>query len=368
MIYQCLATDSETGARLGRVHTAHQVVDTPVFMPVGTQATVKSLSPRDLVELGAQIILGNTYHLNLRPGVDIVAAAGGLHRFMAWERAILTDSGGYQVFSLSKLRKLTPDGVHFQSHIDGSPLFLGPCEAMAIQRLLGSDIAMAFDECTPFPCERTQAAASLDLTLSWARRSREQERAPGQLVFGIVQGGMYADLRQASIQALVEIGFDGYAIGGLSVGEPEEQMFEVLDAVMPGMPAASPRYLMGVGTPPQIVEAVARGVDMFDCVLPTRLARHGSAFTATGALPIKAGRYKADFTPIEADCQCYTCRHFTRAYLRHLLNVDEILGHRLMTVHNLHFYLELARTIRTHLAAGSFAAFRRQFVERYRQG
>ncbi|MDT8391777.1 MAG: tRNA guanosine(34) transglycosylase Tgt [Lentisphaeria bacterium] len=365
MPYTLLKKDDTTAARLGRLRTAHYDIETPIFMPVGTQGTVKSLAPCELRDLGAQIILGNTYHLNLRPGMDIMAGAGGLHAFMGWDRAILTDSGGYQVFSLSKLRKLTPEGVHFQSHIDGSPLFLGPREAMAIQRTIGSDIAMVFDECTPYPCTHEEAAKSLALTLDWARRCKDQPRADGQLVFGIVQGGMYEDLRRESLAALVDIGFDGYAVGGLSVGEPEDNMFRVLDAIADTMPAAAPRYLMGVGTPPQIVEAVARGIDMFDCVLPTRQARHGTAYTADGPIPVKAGRYKADFTPIEEGCACYTCRTFTKAYLRHLLNVNELLGHRLMTVHNTHFYLNLTRQIRTHIAAGSFGAFRSAFITRY---
>jgi queuine tRNA-ribosyltransferase len=366
MSFTCLKTDPTTQARLGRLETPRYTVETPVFMPVGTLGTVKALSPAELRELGAQIVLGNTYHLNLRPGMEIMAAVGGLHRFMAWDRAILTDSGGFQVFSLSKLRKLTPEGVHFQSHIDGSPLFLGPREAMAIQKTLGSDIAMVFDECTPYPCTRQEAAASLALTLDWARVCKEQERAPGQQVFGIVQGGVFEDLRRESLAALVEIGFDGYALGGLSVGEPQEHMYGVLDAVAAALPADYPHYLMGVGTPPQIVEAVARGIDMFDCVLPTRMARNGTAFTADGTLPVKAGRYKDDVSPIEEGCRCYACQTFTRAYIRHLLNMNEILGHRLMTIHNVHFYLELARTIRTHIAGGTFAGFRRQFVSRYR--
>jgi len=367
-VFRCLGRDSSSCARLGKLKTAHYEVDTPIFMPVGTQATVKALAPNELRELGAQIVLGNTYHLNLRPGMEIMGQAGGLHRFMAWDRAILTDSGGYQVFSLSKLRKLTPEGVHFQSHIDGSPLFLGPREAMAIQKTLGSDIAMVFDECTPYPCTRDEAAESLALTLSWAQVCRQQERAEGQLVFGIVQGGMYDDLRRESLEALVDIGFDGYALGGLSVGEPELNMYRVLDAVGDLMPDDFPRYLMGVGTPPQIVEAVARGIDMFVCVLPTRVARNGTAFTASGTLPVKAGRYKGDFSPIQEGCLCYACRNFTRAYIRHLLNMNEILGHRLMTIHNVHFYLHLAQQIREHLAAGTFATFRSDFTARYHAG
>jgi queuine tRNA-ribosyltransferase len=337
-------------------------------MPVGTQATVKTLAPAELEALAAQVILGNTYHLFLRPGMEIIAAAGGLHRFMAWPKPILTDSGGYQVFSLSKLRKITSDGVRFQSHIDGSRLFLGPREAMAIQRTLGADIAMLFDECTPYPATRQQAEESLRLTLRWAGICREQERAPGQLVFGIVQGGMFPDLRAQAAAELVRLGFDGYAVGGLSVGEPEELMLEMLAACVPALPAAQPRYLMGVGTPPQIVEAVARGIDMFDCVLPTRMGRHGSAYTARGVLPVKAGRFKADFRPLEDGCGCTVCHTFTRAYLRHLLNANEQLGQRLLTLHNVHFYLQLAARIREALAADAFSEFRREFHARYAAG
>jgi queuine tRNA-ribosyltransferase len=367
MSFQLLSTDSRTAARRGVLTTAHGAIQTPVFMPVGTSATVKAMSPRELGEVGSQIILGNTYHLNLRPGMAVMAAAGGLHKFMGWDGPILTDSGGYQVFSLSKLRKVTPDGVHFQSHIDGSPLFLGPRESMDIQRIIGSDIAMVFDECTPYPATHDQARKSLELTLRWAEISRQQPRAPGQLVFGIVQGGFHQDLRELSARELQRLEFDGYALGGMSVGEPEAEMFAALDWCEPLLPEAQPRYLMGVGTPLQIVEAVARGIDMFDCVLPTRVARNGTAYTRDGSLPVKAGRFKDDFRPIDETCQCYTCRHFSRAYIRHLLNVGEILGARLMTIHNLHFYLALMCQIRDHLEAGTFADFRTEFVERYRR-
>ncbi len=357
--------DRQTAARLGRLRTPHGDIETPVFMPVGTRGTVKAMTPAELKTAGFRIVLGNTYHLNLRPGMEIIEKIGGLHRFMGWDGALLTDSGGYQVFSLSKLRKITGQGVHFQSHLDGAPLFLGPVEAMRIQRTLGSDIAMVFDDCTPWPCSRQDAAASLDTTLRWARQCREQEPAPGQAVFGIVQGSVFEDLRRESAQALVGMEFDGYAIGGLSVGEPEEEMYKVLDCTLPELPARQPRYLMGVGTPPQIVEAVARGVDMFDCVLPTRIGRNGSAFTADGCIPVKAARYKADTAPIEKDCQCHACRHFSKAYIRHLLNTDEILGLRLMTIHNLHFYKHLIEQIRQSIEARRFPEFRRQFRERY---
>jgi queuine tRNA-ribosyltransferase len=353
--FTVLSTDPRTLGRRGVLRTAHGVVQTPVFMPGGTQATVKAMAPCELEDMGAEIILGNTYHLTIRPGVEIVAGAGGLHRFMGWNRAILTDSGGYQVFSLSKLRKLRPDGVEFQSHVDGKRLFLGPREAMAVQRQLGSDICMAFDECTHYPCTHEEAERSLDLTLRWAALCREQERAPGQLVFGIVQGALYQDLRERAVAGIAALEFDGIAVGGVSVGETEAQMVQVLDWVAPHLPPAAPHYLMGVGTPRQLVLGVARGIDMFDCVLPTRVGRNGSAFTLTGTIPVKAGRYKNDYTPIDPDCTCYACRHFTRAYIRHLLNVNEILGSRLMTVHNLHTYLELMRRIRSHLDAGTLA-------------
>jgi queuine tRNA-ribosyltransferase len=365
MMFRCLQTDRSTAARLGALDLARGVVQTPVFMPVGTQATVKAMTPHELEELKAEIILGNTYHLNLRPGMDVIRAAGGLHAFMGWRRPMLTDSGGYQVFSLSSLRKVRHDGVQFRSHVDGSLLFLGPVEAMAIQRDLGSDIAMVFDECTPYPCTREQARHSLELTLRWARICREQPRAAGQQVFGIVQGGTHHDLRQQAATETVAMDFDGYAVGGLSVGEPEADMRGVLDCVLPLLPATRPRYLMGVGTPPQIVAAVARGVDMFDCVLPTRVGRNGGAYTAAGCLPIKAGRFKADLRPIEEGCACYACRNFTRAYVRHLLNVNEILGSRLMTIHNLQFYLSLMARIREHIAGGTFAEFRTKFARGY---
>ena len=368
-MFSLLQTDPQSRARRGVLRLAHGgEIQTPVFMPVGTQGTVKAMTPLELREIGAGLILGNTYHLFVRPGMEIIRGAGGLHRFMNWDGAILTDSGGYQVFSLSGLRKLTPDGVWFQSHVDGAKLFLGPVEAMAIQRDLGSDIAMLFDECTPYPATHEEAAASLALTRCWAAVCREQPRAPGQQVFGIVQGGFYEDLRREAAAGLIELGFDGYALGGLSVGEPEAEMFRILDSTVPILPANQPRYLMGVGTPPQLVEAVARGIDMFDCVLPTRVGRNGGAFTRDGMLPVKAGRFKADFRPIEEGCACYACRNFTRAYIRHLLNVKEILGSRLMTVHNLHFYLNLMQEIRAALDANTFADFRRQFVTRYQQG
>ena len=352
--FEVLCQDPASGARLGRLTTAHGVVNTPVFMPVGTRATVKAMSPRELEELNVQIILGNTYHLFLRPGPELIEKAGGLHQFEDWRHPILTDSGGFQVFSLSNLRKMKPDGVEFASHIDGTRFFLGPRESMAIQRALGSDIVMSFDECTPYPCKYEDAAKSLDVTLRWELMSREQKLKDHQQLFGIVQGSTYRDLRERSAKELVKIGFDGYSIGGLSVGESEETMFECLEWVTPLLPKDKPRYLMGVGTPKQIYEGVRRGVDMFDCVMPTRLARHGSAFVRGGkTIPVKAGKYREDFTPVDPGCSCYCCTHFTKAYVRHLMNVNEILGIRLITLHNIHYFMDLTKRIREHIAAGT---------------
>ncbi len=352
--FELLYQDPSSGARLGRLKTAHGVVNTPVFMPVGTRATVKAMSPRELEELNVQIILGNTYHLFLRPGPELIEKAGGLHKFEDWNHPILTDSGGFQVFSLSNLRKMKPDGVEFASHIDGTRFFLGPRESMAIQRALGSDVVMSFDECTPYPCKYEDAAKSLDVTLRWELMSREQKLKDHQMLFGIVQGSTYRDLRERSAKELVKIGFDGYSIGGLSVGEPEENMFECLEWVTPLLPKDKPRYLMGVGTPKQIYEGVRRGIDMFDCVMPTRLARHGSAFVRGGkTIPVKAGKYREDFTPVDPTCSCYCCTHFTKAYIRHLMNVNEILGIRLITLHNIHYFMDLTQRIRDHIAAGT---------------
>ena len=349
-------------ARRGVLHTRRGDIQTPIFMPVGTRGSVKAVSPAELEDLQAQIILGNTYHLFLRPGLEVISAAGGLHKFISYDRPILTDSGGFQVFSLASLRKITPDGVKFASHIDGSRFFLGPVESMHIQRTLDSDIVMAFDECTPYPATFAQALASLDMTTRWERMSREQPLNDGQLRFGIVQGSVYPELRRRSAESITGIGFDGYAIGGVSVGETEEEMMLAVDAAAPCLPENAPRYLMGVGTPRQIVESVARGVDMFDCVLPTRLGRHGGAYVGNGeTISLKAAKYAKDFTPIEENCSCYACRNFTRAYIRHLLNVGEILGMRLLTLHNLHYYLNLTARIRTALENGTFAQLREQF-------
>jgi queuine tRNA-ribosyltransferase len=327
-------------------------------MAVGTRGSVKAVSPDELHALGAGVILGNTYHLFLRPGTEIIRRAGGLHTFCGWDGPMLTDSGGYQVFSLASLRKVRPDGVEFASHIDGTRFFLGPVESLRIQRDLGADIVMAFDECTPYPCSRQDAERSLAMTHRWERISRDQPLAPGQRLFGIVQGSTYRELREQSARDLVAIGFDGYAVGGLSVGEPEEEMMACLDWTVPHLPADKPRYLMGVGTPRQLVAAVARGVDMFDCVLPTRLARHGSAFLRNGdTLPVKAGRYAEDLDPVEPGCPCPCCTRFSRAYLRHLLNVGEILGLRLLSLHNLHVYVSLMREMRQAIIDGEFRRF-----------
>ncbi|TAL06127.1 MAG: tRNA guanosine(34) transglycosylase Tgt [Verrucomicrobia bacterium] len=364
-MFELLKTDSSTKARLGRLTTAHGVVDTPVFMSVGTQASVKALDPRELLELGTQIILGNTYHLNIRPGLDIIRAAGGLHQFMNWNLPILTDSGGFQVFSLAKIRKIKTHGVEFRSHLDGSPLFLGPKEAMEIQRVLGSDIAMVFDECPPHDAPAKEQRLAVERTIRWARECREQPRAHGQKVFGIVQGGSNPALREECAKALVAMEFDGYAIGGVSVGEPEPEMMKAVELAEPFLPAHKARYAMGLGTPAQMVELIARGVDMFDCVLPTRVARNGTAFTRKGAYSVKAGACKADFRPIEEGCECFACRHFTRAYLRHLLNVNEILGLRMLSVHNTHMFVKLMTDVRAALAAGTFAEFYREFIAGY---
>ncbi|MBP5639196.1 MAG: tRNA guanosine(34) transglycosylase Tgt [Victivallales bacterium] len=365
MTFSVLKNDDGSLARRGVLMTCHGDVQTPVFMPVGTQGTVKAMAPNELEEMGAEIILGNTYHLNLRPGMDIMSMAGGLHKFMAWNRAILTDSGGYQVFSLSKLNKKTLDGVHFQSHIDGTPLFMGPVESMAIQRIIGSDIAMAFDECTEYPISHSGAEKSLEMTLRWEKISAEQPHGEGQQVFGIVQGSVYEDLRRHSIEELSKMPFDGIAVGGVSVGESEEEMVKVLRFCGPLLPKEKPHYLMGVGTPRQIIIGVLNGIDMFDCVLPTRMGRNGSAYTPFGTIPIKAGRYKEDFSPIMEGCQCYACKHFTKAYIRHLLNTNEILGSRLMSIHNLHYFINLMREIRLSLEKGTFSQLAEDVLKNY---
>jgi queuine tRNA-ribosyltransferase len=352
--FTILCEDGTTHARRGTLRTAHGVFDTPAFMPVGTKATVKSLAPHELRACGAEIVLANTYHLYLRPGHETVHRAGGLHRFMTWKGPILTDSGGFQVFSLGPRRRITEEGVEFRSEVDGSTRFLTPEGSVEIQNALGADIMMAFDECTPYPTTREYALNSMELTLRWAQRSRQAHRNEHQLLFGIVQGGMYEDLRARSAEETVGIGFPGYAIGGLGVGEDRELMYGMVEFTAPLLPRDRPRYLMGVGTPQDILHAVRCGVDMFDCVLPTRNARHGYLFTTGEPVRIRNARYKEDFTPIDARCTCYTCRNFTRAYLRHLYVEEESLGARLLTLHNVHFYLHLMRGIRESITSGTF--------------
>lgn len=363
--YHLVLQDQETRGRVGVMRTAHGDVPTPVFCPVGTQATVKTLSPRDLVELDSRMILGNTYHLYLRPGAELIARMGGLHRFMGWERAILTDSGGFQVFSLQTLRQLDDQGVTFRSHIDGSEHRFTPERVVEIQELLGSDIAMVLDECAE-PFDRAYNVEAMRRTHLWAERCLRAHTRPDQALFGIVQGGIFEDLRIESARVLTSLDFPGYAIGGLSVGESKEDMHRILDAVTPHLPTHKPRYLMGVGSPEDLVEGVARGVDVFDCVLPTRLARNGAVFTPDGRINLRNARHTEDPSPIQEGCACYTCQHFSRAYLRHLTMSDEILGLRLNTIHNIHFLLELMRQIRQALLEGRFGAFKEAFLARYR--
>ena len=387
--FELFATDRHSKARRGRLTTAHGAIDTPAFMPVGTQGSVKGVSPRELREMNAQIILGNTYHLFVRPGLEVIKSFGGLHKFMSWCGPILTDSGGYQIFSLSKLRKITEDGVEFQNHLDGTRAFISPEVAMEIQVALGSDIAMALDECVPYPCEYDYAAQSAEMTTRWAKRckaisetgnskpdsilgtARSGIRSPvsgikRQLLFGIVQGATFEPLRKQSAQAIVELGFDGYAVGGVSVGEPEEEMMRAVESAEPFLPGDKPRYAMGLGTPPQLVEMIARGMDMFDCVLPTRLARNGTAFTTTGTRNLKNAEFALDQCPIEENCACEACSEFSRGYIRHLIKAEEILGLRLITLHNLHFYLNLMNRVRSEIDAGTFDQFRKAFVAEYK--
>lgn len=348
-------------ARAGILETTHGQIQTPIFMPVGTQATVKTMTPRELDEVGSQIILSNTYHLYLRPGHNLVAEAGGLHKFMNWQKPILTDSGGFQVFSLAKLRDISEDGVVFRSHIDGSKHFFTPEKVMEIEQALGSDIAMVFDVCSPYPAPKEQIVAALEKTTRWAARCKAAHTRDDQALFGIVQGGLYNDLRRRSAEELIELDFPGYGIGGLSVGEPKPLMYECMDELMPIMPKDKPRYLMGVGSPDCLVEGVARGVDMFDCVLPTRIARNGTVFTRRGKLVVRNAEYAHDHRPMEEGCDCYACRNFTRAYIRHLIKADEILGIHLTTIHNLHFLLNLMREIRESILAGKFTEFYQDF-------
>jgi queuine tRNA-ribosyltransferase len=388
-IFELLATDRHSKARHGRLTSAHGEIDTPAFMPVGTQGSVKGVSPRELRELHAQIVLGNTYHLFVRPGLDVIKHFGGLHNFMNWNGPILTDSGGYQIFSLAKLRKITEKGVEFQNHIDGARAFISPEIAMEIQVLLGSDIAMALDECVPYPCEYDYAAQSAEMTTRWAKRCKEWKEEDAErptsnaqrpieesinyrpstmnaLLFGIVQGGAFEDLRKQSAQAIVDLDFNGYAIGGVSVGEPENEMMRAVEWAEPLLPGNKPRYAMGLGTPPQLLELIARGMDMFDCVLPTRLARNGTAFTATGTINLKNAEFILDKNPIEENCMCDACHQFSRGYIRHLIKSEEILGLRLITLHNLHFYLNLMNQARAEIAKGTFDQFRKAFVAGYK--
>jgi queuine tRNA-ribosyltransferase len=358
--------DTDQAARRGRLVFERGTVNTPVFMPVGTYGTVKAMTPEELCDLGAEIILGNTFHLLLRPGVEVIRAHGGLHRFMHWDRPILTDSGGFQVWSLGKLRKISEQGVTFQSPVNGDRIFMGPEESMAVQQALGSDVIMIFDECTPYPASEEQARGSMELSLRWAERSKRAHDGHPAALFGIVQGGMYEHLRHESLAGLNNIGFDGYALGGLSVGEPKEEMLRVLDAIVPHMPADRPRYLMGVGTPEDLVEAVRRGIDMFDCVLPTRNARNGWLFTHAGQVKIRNSRYARDTGPIDPDCDCYACRYYSRAYLRHLQQCNEILGARLATIHNLHYYQSLMRDLRAAIEQKTLDEFVEKFYCRRR--
>ena len=359
--FKLIATDRSTAARLGSLTTLHGRIDTPIFMPVGTQATVKAMTPEELVEAGAQIILANTYHLYMRPGHELVARMGGLHEFMHWDGPILTDSGGFQVFSLGELRKITEDGVRFQSHLDGSYHFISPERAMEIQEALGGDIVMCFDDCPPANADYSYVRRSMEMTTRWAVRCREAHRMPGQALFGIVQGGMFRDLREESVASLRGIGFDGYAVGGLSVGEEKGVMFDVMSHTAPLLPPDQPRYVMGIGTPEDLIEGINAGFDMFDCVMPTRNARNGMLFTSFGRLNIKGAAYAEDRSPVDPDCGCYVCRNYSRAYLRHIFKAGEILASRLNTWHNLHYYLSLMANSRKAIAEGRFGEFRREF-------
>ncbi|BFH12453.1 tRNA guanosine(34) transglycosylase Tgt [Paenibacillus melissococcoides] len=364
--YELIKTCKQTGARLGIVHTPHGSFETPTFMPVGTQATVKTMSPEELKEMNAKIILSNTYHLFLRPGHEIVREAGGLHKFMNWDRAILTDSGGFQVFSLSDMRNIEEEGVHFRSHLNGDKLFISPEKAMEIQNALGSDIMMAFDECAPYPAERSYVKHSLERTTRWAERCLNSHARPhDQALFAIVQGGMYEDLRIQSAKDLTSMDFPGYAIGGLSVGEPKPLMYEVLETTVPLLPDSKPRYLMGVGSPDALVEGSMRGIDMFDCVLPTRIARNGTTMTSQGRLVVRNAKFTRDFGPLDPNCDCYTCRNYSRAYLRHLIKADETFGLRLTTYHNLYFLLNLMRQVREAIREDRLRDFRDEFFEAY---
>lgn len=364
--YELIKEDKHTGARLGKIHTSHGVINTPIFMPVGTQATVKSMTSEDLEEMDANIILGNTYHLYLRPGQEIMEKAGGLHKFMHWDRPILTDSGGFQVFSLNDLRKITEEGVEFCSHLDGSRHFMSPEKSIDMQNTIGADIIMCFDECAPADADYEYTKKSTEMTTRWAKRCKDAHRRPDdQALFGIVQGGMYEDLRAESVRGLTEIDFPGYSIGGLSVGESKDTMYRILDATVPLLPKDKPRYLMGVGSVDALLEGVIRGVDMFDCVLQTRIARNGTAMTSQGKVVVRNATYKEDFTPLDPECDCFVCRNYTRAYLRHLVKCNEILGARLLTYHNLYFTLKLMEKVRNAIMEDNLLAFKESFFQKY---
>ncbi|MGI6778658.1 MAG: tRNA guanosine(34) transglycosylase Tgt [Acetivibrionales bacterium] len=364
--YELIKKCKQTGARLGRVHTPHGSFDTPAFMPVGTQATVKGMSPEELKEIGAQIILSNTYHLYMRPGHDIVREAGGLHGFMSWDRPILTDSGGFQVFSLSSLRDIKEEGVIFKSHIDGSKHLFTPEKAIEIENALGADIIMSFDECTPYPCEYDYAKRSMERTTRWAERcKRVHKNTDKQALFGIIQGGTFSDLRKESARQLVGLGFPGYALGGLSVGEPAEEMYAMLECTVPLLPEDKPRYLMGVGSPDYLIEGSIRGIDMFDCVLPTRIGRNGTVLTSRGKLIVRDAAYARDYSSMDQECDCYACKNFSRAYIRHLLKAGEVLGIRLTTWHNLKFLLDLMKKVRQAIIDDRLGDFRKNFFEKY---
>ena len=364
--YELLHECKQTGARRGVIHTPHGDIQTPVFMPVGTQATVKSMTPEELKEVNAQIILSNTYHLFLRPGHELVKEAGGLHKFMNWDRPILTDSGGFQVFSLGKLRKITEEGVEFQSHLDGSKKFLSPEKAMEIENALGSDIMMAFDECCPYPSTYEYTKKSMERTTRWAERCKKAHSRPeDQGLFGIIQGGFYEDLRKKSAEDLIKLDFPGYAIGGISVGEPKEEFLKILKYTTPLMPKDKPRYLMGVGTPDYLIESAIAGIDMCDCVLPTRIARHGTALTSNGKIVVRNATYEHDFTPLDPECDCYTCKNYTRAYIRHLIKANEILGIRLLSIHNIKFLTNLMDKVRIEIENDNLGNFKNEFYHKY---
>ena len=363
--FELIKTCKQSGARLGILHTPHGDIPTPIYMPVGTQATVKAMTPHEMESLGTKIMLSNTYHLHLRPGEDIVQEAGGLHKFMSWDHPILTDSGGFQVFSLAGLRKITEEGAAFRSHLDGSKRFISPEKSMDIQQALGADIAMAFDVCSPYPCDHKTAEEAMHRTHRWAERCKKHHTRTDQALFGIVQGAFYDDLRIESAKVLTDMDFPGYGIGGLSVGEPKPIMYDMLEKIEPYMPKHKPRYLMGVGTPDCFLEGVLRGVDMFDCVLATRIARNGTVFTRNGRLVVRNAAYAHDFEPLEEGCDCYACQHFSRAYIRHLIKAEEITGARLTSIHNLRFLIRMMEEIRQAIMEDRFLDYRREFYDRY---